>query len=152
MRRAEKRIQNPAEIESILQGACVCRIAMIRNGRPYVVPVNFAVKEKVLYFHSAPSGAKVEALRENPQVCFEIDVPGKVVEGSSACLWGMTYQSVIGDGRIFFIEERSEKIAALDLLMIKYSGRSGHVFSDEALQTVLVMGISVETITGKKSG
>ncbi len=45
---------------------------MISGGIPYVVPVSYAFDGKSLYFHSR-DGRKIEAMRKNPKVCFEID-------------------------------------------------------------------------------
>ncbi|HQK99350.1 MAG TPA: pyridoxamine 5'-phosphate oxidase family protein [Smithellaceae bacterium] len=152
MRRADKQIENPDEVLALLRKATVCRLAMVHHGRPYLVPVNFAFKEKVLYFHSARAGAKVEALRENPQVCFEVDFEDGIVKGKTACSWGTVYRSVVGFGQAFFISDRAGKIEALNILMEKFSGDVVQSYSEEALDKVLVIGINVESITGKKSG
>lgn len=152
MRRSDKAIQNPLDIETILRNAPVCRIAMSAEDRPYVIPVNFAATTTHLYFHSAKDGRKIDILRKNPSVCFEVDLPGKIVAGETACAWGMAYKSVIGFGRAFFIESAEEKKKALDLLMNKYAGRDAFVYADEALDKVCVIGVNIENVTGKWSG
>ena len=57
MRRSDKAIKDPREIDALLHAAPVCRIAMASGGHPYMVPVNFAVDGGHLYFHSAKSGS-----------------------------------------------------------------------------------------------
>jgi len=123
MRRSDKEIKDPREINALLYAAPVCRIAMTSGGHPYMVPVNFAVDGGHLYFHSAKSGKKINILRDNTSVCFEVDMPGDLVRCEKACSWGMKYKSVIGFGQAYFIEEAGEKRKALDILMKKYSGR-----------------------------
>lgn len=152
MRRSDKEIQDSAEIGSILQKAPVCRIGMSLEDRPYVIPVNFAATSTHLYFHSAKTGRKMEMLQKNPFVCFEVDLPGEIVEGKTACAWGMAYKSVIGFGRAFFIESGEEKKKALDLLMQKYSGRDAFLYADDVLDKVCVIAISIDNVTGKRSG
>lgn len=152
MRRSEKEICDPQEIDAILQRAPVCRIALAAGNSPYVVPVNFAATSTHLYFHSATAGRKIDMLRNNPCVCFEVDLPGEVVQGKTACAWGMAYKSVIGFGRAHFLESAEEKKKALDLLMKKYSGREAFVYPDEALDKVCVVGVNMEKVSGKRSG
>ena len=152
MRRHEKEIRNSKEISLILSGASICRIAMVEGVHPYVVPVNFAFEDNELYFHSAKTGKKIDILKKNPHVCFEVDEPGGLVENESACLWGMRYKSVIGFGRAYFLESGNEKKKALDILMKKYSGRDAFSYSDEALDKVFVIGITIERMSGKRSG
>ncbi len=152
MRRSEKEIQDPKEIETILQASPVCRIAMSVDDRPYVVAVNFASTDAHLYFHSAISGRKVDMLRKNPSVCFEVDMPGDLVPGKTACDWGMAYKSVIGFGRAYFVEGGKEKKKALDLLMNKYAGEGSYFYSDDALDKVCVIRVEIEQMSGKRSG
>jgi len=152
MRRNDKEIKDPEEIDRLVFQSDVCRIAMADGHSPYMVPVNFAVKDGILYIHSANTGKKIDILRKNPQVCFEIDEPGPLVVGQSDCSWGMKYKSLIGFGKATFLESGPEKKAALDILMKKYTGRGTFSYSDEALDKVLVIGIQIDSMSGKKSG
>lgn len=152
MRRSDKEIKDPGAIEAILREAMVCRIAMAAGDHPYIVPVNFAVSGHHLYFHCAKAGKKIDMLRDNPSICFEVDIPGDLVCGDAACSWGMKYKSVIGFGRAYFIEGIGEKKKALDILMKKYSGRGSSDYADDALDKVLVIDVRIETMSGKQSG
>ena len=152
MRRNEKEIKDTNEMDRILARASVCRIAMTEGNHPYIVPVNFARDGNGLYFHSAKTGKKIDMLKKNPHVCFEVDMPGGLVENELACLWGMKYKSIIGFGTAYFIESREETIRALDLLMKKYSGRELFSYTDQALEKVLVIGIKIDNLSGKRSG
>ena len=151
MRRFDKEIKDPGEIFTILQAAPVCRLAMACGNQPYIVALNFAVSGNHLYFHSATSGRKLDLLRKNPSTCFEVDIPGDLVQGEIACSWGMKFQSVIGFGQAYFIEEKDEKIAALNILMKKYSGCDSFSYADDALDKVCVIGVRIDTLSGKRS-
>ncbi|HPC86005.1 MAG TPA: pyridoxamine 5'-phosphate oxidase family protein [Smithellaceae bacterium] len=151
MIRSEKEIRDPRQIDAILQSAPVCRIAMSDGDQPYVVPVNFAVLDSHLYFHSGRAGRKIDILKINSSVCFEVDIPGELRRGQTACAWSMKYCSVIGFGRANFIEEAGDKKKALDLLLKKYSGQEFFVYDNEALDKVLVVGVSIEKMSGKIS-
>ncbi len=152
MRRAEKEITDPREIDAILSEATVCRIAMIDAGTPYVVPVCFGYEAGALYFHSASRGRKIEALRKNPLVCFEMDTGDQTVPSPTPCRWGMRYRSIIGFGKATFINHPEEKTAALNCIMKHYAGGEAFTFPQEALSGVCVVKVSIEYMTGKKSG
>jgi nitroimidazol reductase NimA-like FMN-containing flavoprotein (pyridoxamine 5'-phosphate oxidase superfamily) len=150
MRREEREIKDKTEIERIIQKALVCRVALSDGGSPYVVPVCFGFKDGVIYFHSAQEGKKIEILRKNNKVCFEMDIDIKLIEGEKGCAWGIQYSSVIGYGTASFIEENEEKKKALHILLGHYSDKT-YEFPEPSLNEVAVIKIRVESMTGKKA-
>lgn len=151
MRRSEKEIRDKHELEDIIRRARVCRIALSDGNEPYVVPMNFGYRDGVLYLHCAPEGKKIDILKQNDRVCFEMDIDGGPVPGETPCQWGMRYESVIGYGRAQFVEERAEKIKALGCIMEQYT-QGPHAFSPEAVDKVTVLRIPVAQLSGKRSG
>ena len=152
MRRADKKIKDNRQIDEIIQKANCCRIALVDGNQPYIVPVSFAISTNHLYFHSAKEGRKINILRKNNAVCFEIDTEGEIVEGQRACSWGMKYVSVIGFGQAFFIEDNAGKKKALDLLMEKYAGIGSFSYADDELDKIIIIDIKIDKISGKQSG
>jgi len=152
MRRVEKEIKNRKRIDAIIKKANCCRIALVDGDYPYIVPVNFAVSNNHLYFHSAKEGKKIDILRKNNQVCFEMDIEGEIVCGQRACSWGMKYMSVIGFGQAFFIEDNAGKKKALDILMRKYAGRTDFSYADDELDKIIIIDVRIDEISGKQSG
>ena len=89
MRRKDREITGRENIEPILRACKTCRVAMIADGAPYVVPLNFGYTWDddglTLYFHSGLKGKKIDALRADPRVCFELDTEqGVTGEGDIA--------------------------------------------------------------------
>jgi len=152
MRRTDKKIKDNRQIDEIMRKANCCRIALVDGNYPYIVPVNFAVSNNHLYFHSAKEGRKIDILRKNNFVCFEMDVEGEIVKGENACFWGMKYLSIIGFGQAFFIEDNTGKKKALDLLMEKYAGKSGFSYADNELDKIIIIDVEINKISGKQSG
>ena len=113
MRRKDKEIKDKKAIESIIKRATVCRIGLAENDIPYSVPMNFGYKDNCLYFHSAPVGKKIEIIKKNNNVCFEIDIVHEILQGKSACHTIMKYYSVIGYGKVYIIDDSEEKITEL---------------------------------------
>lgn len=60
------------EIDAILRRQRIGRLACSLNDRPYVVPISYAYDGAYVYGYTAP-GRKLETMRQQPQVCFEVD-------------------------------------------------------------------------------
>jgi uncharacterized protein len=151
MRRKDKEITDKAQIESILNEAEICRIAMCSDDIPYIVPVNFAYKNDFIYFHSFPSGKKIDIIKKNSSVCFEAEIKSEIVKSANACSWGMKFMSVIGSGIAEIIADEIQKQEALNIIMGKYSGISEWEFTD-SMGKISVIKIKIKEMTGKKSG
>jgi nitroimidazol reductase NimA-like FMN-containing flavoprotein (pyridoxamine 5'-phosphate oxidase superfamily) len=151
MRRKDKEINDIAAVEEILSKARVCRLGMCDGDWPYVVPVCFGYKDNALYFHSGKEGKKVEILRRNNNVCFEVDVDCELVKADKPCDWGMRYKSVIGFGKAVFIEDVESKHKALDIIMQQFSEGSFE-YSEETVNNTTIIKVEIESMTGKQSG
>jgi len=152
MRRKDKEIEDKELIEVILRRASICRIALSENDVPYIVPLCFGHKDNFLYFHSAKEGRKIDMIRKNNNVCFEIEIDTELVAAENPCNCSMKYYSIIGFGKAFLIEDTEEKREALDIIAEHYSGKSSSEFPETALHNVTVIKVKIETMTGKKSG
>lgn len=151
MRKKEREITNYGEIEDIIQKAKVCRIAMVDGDEPYVVPVCFGYKKNSLYIHGANAGRKIDILKRNNRVCFEVDVDVEIVSKEKACNFSTKYRSVIGTGKAYILEKDEEKQRALNVIMKHYAGRE-FSFTKAELDSVLVWKVDIESLTGKKAG
>ncbi len=152
MRRHEREIKVPEEIEAIIQRAQICRVGLAEDNFPYVVPVHFGYAGKCLYFHCATQGKKLDIIRHNSNVCFEIDMDHQIVKpDDSPCKCSARYRSVIGFGRASIIEDRGEKTAGLNIVSQHY-GYNRYEFSDKEMERVAVVKIDVSNMTGKKAG
>lgn len=158
MRREDKSITDRSSINSILKNELVLRLGLCYGDIPYIVPLNFVFDETinddgVIYLHSALDGLKLDILRENKEVCFEVEQGLELVSASTPCNWGMKYKSVIGHGKAFFEEQKQEKIMVLNLFMDKYSGENSlYEYNDVALESICIIKIEITSINGKKSG
>ena len=152
MRLADKEIKDRGSIESVITKATVCRIGLCENNTPYVVPVIFGYKENCLYFHSARKGKKIDILKQNSNVCFEMDIDHELTKAESPCDWDMKYRSVIGFGKASFVDDLEEKRKVLNTILEHYSGGNSHEYPEKLLSYTLIIKIEIESITGKQSG
>ena len=149
MRRREKQITRTADIEEILQQGQVCRLGFADRNVPYIVPMNYGYQDSALYFHSAPEGRKIDLIRANPLVCFEVDELVKMNKAANACDWGASFKSVIGTGTARILDTPEEKKAGLDIIMAQYSDRSFN-YPDGKLVKTAVIKVTIEEMTGKQ--
>lgn len=61
------------QIDQVLVSQVVGRIGCHADGDTYVVPVAFAFDGDYIYAHSR-AGLKIDMMRKNPRVCFQVDV------------------------------------------------------------------------------
>jgi nitroimidazol reductase NimA-like FMN-containing flavoprotein (pyridoxamine 5'-phosphate oxidase superfamily) len=149
MRRKEKEISNTDEIDAIIGQADICHLGLIDDDEPYVVPVNFGYKKNRIYFHSAREGRKIDVIRNNPKVCFNIVTDIKVVRPSpDSCT--TKYKSVTGTGIATIVEDIREKLDGLKSIMRQTIGCE-YALSREKVDSVLVVRIDIQKITGKQS-
>ena len=151
MRRKDKEILDRSEIEAILRRAVVCRLALADENGPYVVPLCFGYHDNSLYFHTAKEGRKLDMLKKDNRVCFEVDVDPALKKGDRPCRWTMGYQSVIGFGNAFVVESPEHRREGLDVIMAHYGGAPGEYMQSKMDQTMVVK-VEIAQMTAKRSG
>jgi len=152
MRREQFEITDSAIIENILLKSEVCRIAMIDKDRPYIVPLNYGYKDNALYFHSSPLGKKIEILKTNSKVSFEMELDAQIIRNDTPCEWSAKYRSVIGHGTIEFITDPFQKKEGLDIIMAHYGKADNNIYKEKQIDKVLILKLKIEEITGKQMG
>ena len=150
MRRRDKEIADRRELRRILEEARVCRLAMSDGGRPYLVPLSFVLDGDDLVLHSARVGRKLEILRRNPEVCFEVEEGVAFARGETACGSTMRYRTVIGFGTVEVVEDRAEHARLLGLFGPRY-GAPASAVPDGELDRTVVLRVRVRELTGKRS-
>jgi nitroimidazol reductase NimA-like FMN-containing flavoprotein (pyridoxamine 5'-phosphate oxidase superfamily) len=150
MRRSEKEIADRAELRRILASARVCRLAMSDGDRPYVVPLTFALDGDDLVLHSATTGRKIEVLRRNPAVCFEVEEAVELAPGATACQFSMRFRTVIGFGEVEFVNDPAERARLLALFGARYGAPPAAV-PDAEVRRTCVLRVRVRELTGKRS-
>ena len=151
MRRGDKEIRDAERIDELLRSEQVLRLALTDDGAPYVLPMSFVRDGDDLYLHSAAEGRKIDLIRRNPRVGFELDRVGAIVPGAQACGFSVRYRSVIGEGTAEFVEGRGEKRRVLLLLMEKYAGTADWTFPDAAVDRTAVIRVRVDRLSAKES-
>jgi nitroimidazol reductase NimA-like FMN-containing flavoprotein (pyridoxamine 5'-phosphate oxidase superfamily) len=129
-------------------------LGLCENNFPYVIPLNYGYtygnERLILFFHGSIEGKKIEIIKKNNNACFEIDCDTKLIEREKFCNYGYEFKSIIGFGKIYFLETTGEKSSALKCLMKHQTGNEiTHDFSEGELKNVSVFKMLVEDFTGK---
>lgn len=151
MRRKDKEITDRVEIEAILERNNICRLAMFDSEYPYIVPLCYGYEDGCLYFHGFAGGMKLDLVRANPHVTFEVEEGLQVTTDPDPCEWSVKYRSVIGRGVAEILEDGPEKRAGLDIVVKAFAGRTLD-FPPSAMGAVTVVKIRVKEMTGRRSG
>ena len=152
MTKRERQVTDLSEIARILETGKVLHLGLAVDNEPYVVPMNyghtFEDGKLTLYLHSALRGKKLDMMRCNPNVFFEIDCDLMPFEGKLPCQYGLVYSSIMGRGKARFVEDVEEKKQAMTHLMKTQTGKD-FSFEDRLVSIVAVIRIDVEEYTAK---
>ena len=153
MRKADREIKNKEEIIDIIKRCDVIRLAFNNGDYPYILPLNFGFEIKndkvIFYLHSALEGTKVEIMKKDNRASFEMDTKHELQYYEEKGYCTMSYESVIGRGRIRILSEE-EKMNALKKLMGHYHESEDTYFNPAAISRTLVYSLEVEVMTAKR--
>jgi uncharacterized protein len=153
VRKANKEIKDISVIEHLLRTCLVGRLGAIgKDGYPMVKPLNYAYHNRKVYFHTALEGEKIEDIKRDDRVCFEIDLPIAYVRAvNQPCEAAYLYRSVIIKGRAVFVQDTDERAMAFKSLMDKYQPEGGYgPYVTEKLGLTGIVRIDVEEMSGKE--
>ena len=152
-------IRSKAKIIQFLNEQPVGRIGSIdERGYPQIIPMNFVYVEDMgrsgnlendvdktnlgtVYMHSHPLGEKIENVKRNSKIGFEVDMhvcflPSYYFHPTDASQADTLYISVVIKGNAFIVTDLEEKAKALNALMIKYQKEGGYAPLTSNMATV----------------
>ena len=151
-------IKSPQKIAEFLNSEHVGRVASTdKEGFPQIIPMNFVFINEAIYMHSYTRGEKLDNIRANPKVGFEVDrevefLPSYFSSPTDASQADTLYISVVIKGDGIIVNDMNEKTMALNALMEKYQpeGRYDKLTPDmPVINEVAIIKIIPKTIKGK---
>ena len=127
------------EAYALIAECSVGRLGCVADGGPYVVPVSYVLHGNNIYIHSLP-GHKIEALRENPRACLQVD------EIENAYNW----RSAIAFGRYEEVDDEDERRFAMRRLLSRFPSLTPveSVTVRDGQSSVIVFRVHVEKVSG----
>lgn len=152
MTRREHEITDRNQITQILDKCKIVHLAFVDNGQPYLIPMNYCYTIKngdlTLYVHAAADCYKLDVIRRNPSVSFEMECDIEPFEGRVACQYGVSYSAIFGRGTAEIVNDVPEKEHALSLLMKAQTGKD-FTFNEKMVSIVSVIKIHVSEYIAK---
>ena len=151
-------IKSKDKIIKFLDEESTGRISSIdKDGFPQIIPMNFVFLNNSVYMHSHIRGEKIENIKRNSKVGFEVDrnlefLPSYFSDPDDASLADTLYISVIIKGEANLVEDKKEKVLALNGLMKKYQpeGRYNPLREDmDVLDATAVIKVIPKEMNGK---
>lgn len=153
MRRKDKEITGQDEFLGVLERCSFFTLGTVEDGKAYMVPLSYGYRCRdgviEIFFHSASAGRKIDLLRQNPNVTFMVGRPVAMSLADQACDYTYIYESLMGEGKVDFIEDPAEKTEALRLLMQHTLGEGHDRFAPAQVKATAVLRLTVTVITGK---
>lgn len=151
--RREREVTDINEIKEILDKSLIVHLGLVDDGEAYVVPMNYGYTMEdgklTVYLHGATEGRKIDIIRANPKVFFEMECDLQPFEGKTACHYGIGYASVMGKGIAEIVEDTEEKKKGLSVLMKTQTGKDFE-FNDRMVSVVSVIKIEATEYTAKR--
>ena len=151
MRRKNQQL-SAAACEDILRRGTAGVLALSGDeGYPYAVPMSYVYADGRLYFHSAKSGHKLDAIARCAKASFCVVDKDEIVPAQ----YTTHFRSVIVFGRMRVLTEDGERRAAMEALAVKYAPQENAAHRAEAIERewtpLCVMMMEVEHMTGKEA-
>lgn len=132
------------QLIDILERQVIGRLGCHAEGQTYIVPINYVYRDNAIYGHSA-NGKKIEMMRSNPKVCFQVDEIKDSFRWQSAILWG-EFSELKG-------EERQQAMQGIIHRIMPLTDRPGedpsHGIETEKHNELIVYKIALTKVTGK---
>jgi uncharacterized protein len=129
-----------SEAWKIIEGGKMGRLGCVDHGEPYVVPINFLVRERQIFSHSL-LGRKIQALREHRRACLQVDHIEDDLHWRSAIAFG-DFEEVNN------LDERKEVLQQLLTKFPKLTPVESQLPTDTRPQPAIVFQLGVERVTG----
>lgn len=154
MRRKDREVTEKEVIHKIFEKADACRIAFAVDNTPYIVCMNYGYEWKeefpLLYFHCAHEGKKLELMKQNNYVCFQLDTDHELEYIHEKTYCTMHYASIVGMGRLEAVTDEVERKKGLDLLMAHHDRPVPERYPEGSMKRTTVLRLRVTELTAKR--
>jgi len=135
----------------LLARALVGRISTINeNGYPYTVAIHFVYENNKIYFHGLSRGQKIDNIKRNSKVCFEVDEMKSLMLDNldTACKADTEYESVVILGSATILSDLEKRKSILQAIVQKYAPELPDM-PYTMMNGTAVVEIAIEEMTGK---
>ncbi|MDP2892975.1 MAG: pyridoxamine 5'-phosphate oxidase family protein [Sulfurimonas sp.] len=151
--RTKTHLLTEEQIDALLERAEVGRLGTFsQDGYPYIVPMHFVYFNQKIYMHGLPVGKKIDNIKFNCNVCFEIDEMLSLLykDVQNPCDVNTEFNSIVAQGQASIIEDFDEKQAALLKVIEKFTPHLIHnEMPEKMIQGTAVIRIDITQCVGR---
>jgi len=140
---------NDTQIEDLLIDQLTGRIGCHSGDVTYIVPVNYVYDGVNIYCHSV-KGMKIDMMRENPLVCFEVDNIKDLTNWQSVIAWGKFEEITEMDEKQKVLQKLTDRITPY-IIDDSVTREHGFVDKESDIGTTIEL-IMYKIVTSKKTG
>lgn len=151
MRRKRQQLSKEETIRILKEGNTGVLALHGDDGYPYTVPINYVYANGKLYFHSARTGHKIDAIRRDPKCTFCVIDQDRIVPEEYTAY----FRSAVAFGHIEIIEDEVYKREAIELLAKKYnptdvdSHREAEI--EKTWKALCMLEMKIDHLSGKEA-
>lgn len=141
---------NDSQIRQVLHLQLYGRLACILEGRIYMVPISYAFDDKYIYAHSR-EGQKIQALRKNPHVCFQVDIIDDLSNWRSVIAWGKYHEILTSKEQMHAVKLLDDRFGPIHVSesISRASDEIHPPMSVEKKKKAVYFKISIDEATGR---
>lgn len=145
-------VLTPHKIEQVLHEQVIGRIGCHARSRTYVVPITYAYLDGAIVCHTG-NGLKVQMMRENPDVCFEVEDLRHLPSWSSVIVHGR-YEELHGDAADAALEKLVARLGSSPPAAgaVPRQGAGVHEPTSHVQRPDVVFRITIAEKTGRYDG
>ena len=151
-RHPERGTHERETIHQILDEGFVCHVGFVAEGQPYVIPTGYGRVGDTVYIHGSAASRMLRNLQKGIELCLTVTLLDGLVMARSAFSHSMNYRSVVILGKAVIVEDRQEKIGALQAISEQIvPGRWAEVRkpTEQELKATSVLKLPLEEASAK---
>lgn len=150
MRRKKQNLSQEETREILRRGTSGVLALLGDEGYPYTVPISYVSCDSKLYFHSARSGHKIDAIKKCSKASFCVIDKDTVIPEK----YTTSFRSAVAFGKIRILTDETEMRAAIKALAEKYypdgSEDAHNREIDKDWESLCMIELSIEHLSGKE--
>lgn len=142
---------NEQQINNLLCSQAIGRVACCEGKYPYIVPVTYAYDGEFIYCQSY-EGKKIDLMRKNPNVCFEVDLANSISNWQSALVYGQFEEqsgNAVEKTREILMTKVMPLMTASEIHQHEHEEGTGHELSDDDRLKPLTFRIRINEKSGR---
>jgi uncharacterized protein len=152
VREPQRAVYDRDAVYQILDEGFICHVGFAVEGQPYVIPTSYARKNDLLYVHGSAASRMLRNAGSGIPVCVTVTLLDGLVLARSIFNHSMNYRSVVVLGTAVSIEDRAEKLTALQALsehILPGRWKDSRQPNEQELKATSVLQLPIEEFSAK---